>query len=90
MSDALTISLPPELVEQIAQRAAALLAEQTSGPRPWLDVDGAARHLGYADNLGRGRRRIYDLVSRRELEPRRDGKRLLFRCVDLDSYLEGT
>ncbi len=90
MSDALTISLPPELVEQIARRAADLLAERTAGPGPWLDVTAAAKHLGYSDDLARGRRRIYDLTSRRELEPRRDGKRLLFRPADLDRYVEGT
>jgi len=88
VSDALTISLPPELVEQIARRAADLLAEQHRAPEPWLDVTDAAKHLGYGDNVERGKRRVYDLVSRRELEPRRDGKRLLFRPADLDAYLE--
>jgi len=86
----LALQLPDDLLDEIAARVLARLAEQTTGPSPWLDVDGAARHLGYADNLPRGRRRIYDLVSRRELEPRRDGKRLLFRPTDLDRYLEET
>ncbi len=89
MTAPLTISLPPELVDQVVDTVLARLAEQATGPSPWLDVDGGARHIGY-DNLARGRRRIYDLVSRRELEPRRDGKRLLFRPADLDRYLEGT
>jgi len=86
----LALQLPDELLDEIAQRAAALLAEQARAPEPWVDVDGAARHLGYSDNVERGKRRIYDLVSRGELHPERDGKRLLFRPADLDRYLKGT
>jgi len=84
----LAVQLPDELLDEIAHRAAALLADQRTQPSPWLDVDGAARHVGYTDNLTRGRRRIYDLVSRGELQPRRDGKRLLFKAEALDRYLE--
>lgn len=85
----LALQLPDELLDEIARRAADLLAEQHRAPEPWLDVTAAAKHLGYGDDLLRGRRRVYDLVSRSELQPRRDGKRLLFRPADLDAYLDG-
>lgn len=90
MSD-LTLALPDELLEQLAERVAALLAAQAPpAPEAWLDVDGAARHLGYADNPQRGRRRIYDLTSARETNAfpvHRDGSRLLFKATELDAWL---
>jgi excisionase family DNA binding protein len=85
--------LPPELVEEIAARAAAILASQ----RPqlpddtWLDAEAAARYLGYGeDRARRGRQRIYDLVSQRRLRFAKDGSRLLFRRAWLDAYAAGT
>ena len=82
-AQALTVSVPDELLEQIAQRAAAILAEQQppSAP-PWLSTDQAADYLACKPA------RIHDLVQLRKLEPRRDGRRLLFRREDLDAYLE--
>ena len=88
MTAPLAVQLPDELLDEIAHRAAAILAEQARGPHPWLDVDGAAKHLGYGDNVERGKRRVYDLVSRDLLKPRRDGARLVFRPGDIDAYLE--
>jgi excisionase family DNA binding protein len=79
---ALAIDLPPELVEQIAQRAANLVVERQPTASPWLDADGAAAYLAT------GRDRIYDLVQLGKLDPCRDGRRLLFRPDDLDAYLE--
>ena len=80
---AVELNFPDELLEQIAQRAAAILAErQAPVTSPWLDADGAAEHL--ATN----RERIYDLVALERLTPKRDGRRLLFRREDLDAYLE--
>ncbi len=90
MSEPLALTLPDALVDQVAERVLAILAErEATVPAAWLDVTAAARHLGYADNVERGRRRVYDLTSRGELTPRRDGSRLLFRPADLDRYLEG-
>ncbi len=83
MSD-LALTVPDELLERIAQRAAELVAErQAASVSPWLDADGAAAHLATS------RGRIYDLVQLRKLTPRRDGRRLLFRPDELDAYLEG-
>jgi excisionase family DNA binding protein len=82
-ANTLTLDVPPELVEKIAQRAAEILAaRQTSTASPWLDTKGAADHLACRTD------RIHDLVQLGRLTPRRDGRRLLFRRADLDSYLE--
>jgi excisionase family DNA binding protein len=80
---ALVLAVPAEAVEQIARRAAAILAEhETPRAVPWLDTKGAAQYLSC------GTDRIHDLVALRKLTPRRDGRRLLFRPADLDAYVE--
>ena len=88
MTAPLALQLPDDLLDEIARRAADLLAERTARPEPWLSVAGAAEHLGYNGNVERGKRRVYDLVSRGELHPKRDGTRLVFRPSDIDNYLQ--
>jgi len=79
----LAVELPDELVEQIAQRAAAILAErQPTTASPWLNVVEAA------DRLRCGKDRIYDLIALGKLTPRRDGRRVLLHRDDIDDYLE--
>jgi excisionase family DNA binding protein len=70
--DALAERLAPRLVDRLAQR---------NGAPTWLDAAGAAEYMATS------RERVYDLVQLRKLEPRRDGRRLLFRRADLDAYL---
>jgi excisionase family DNA binding protein len=75
---ALSIELPPELVEQIARRA----AELVPGPStPWLNTHSAAEYLDCPPS------RIHDLRALGKLAPHKDGSRLLFRREDLDDYL---
>jgi excisionase family DNA binding protein len=86
LDGALTAALGPlvdMLVERVAERAAELLPP-AANQSPWLDADGAA------DYIAASRDRIYDLVALRKLEPRRDGRRLLFRRDELDAYLEAS
>jgi excisionase family DNA binding protein len=78
----LELELTPEQEEALAQRVAELLAERQSPPSTWLDTEGAAEYLATS------RDRIHDLAAAGRLEPRRDGRRLLFRRADLDAYLE--
>ena len=78
----LTVELTPDQFDAIAQRVAELLTPQTAPPAEWLNTTGSARHLACT------RGRLYDLVQLGLLEPRRDGRRLLFRRSDLDAYLE--
>jgi hypothetical protein len=81
----LTIDLPPELVEDLAERVARILAADSTPPEPWVTVKDAAAHLACKPQ------RVYDLCSRRDatrLPHRKDGSRLLFRLSELDRYLE--
>jgi excisionase family DNA binding protein len=79
----LALQLPAELLEQIARRAADILAErQPTTASPWLNVTEAA------DRLRCGKDRIYDLIALGKLTPRRDGRRVLLHRDDIDAYLE--
>lgn len=89
---AVTLSMPDAVLDAIAQRVAAMLAdEQHTPPRapdPWIGVDEAARYLACK------RSRVYSEVARAK-DPRhpnpipheRDGQRLLFRRGDLDEWV---
>jgi excisionase family DNA binding protein len=81
----LSLTLPPDALEAIAQRAAEILAQQIGNQptSPYLNVDEAAAYLRCS------RQAIYDRVSQRALEPARDGRRLLFHRDQLDAYLQG-
>lgn len=76
----LTIVLTDEQVEQIARRAADLLADRQQAS-PFLSADEAAEYLRCK------KARVYDLVQLGQLVPVRDGRRVLFRRSDLDRYL---
>jgi excisionase family DNA binding protein len=74
--------LSPEAADRFAERIADELAARLAPPTaPYLSVDQAAEYLAC------GKRRIYDLVEREAITYYRDGKRLLFRRADLDSYV---
>jgi excisionase family DNA binding protein len=79
----LSIVLPEELVELVAERAAMLLADsRPAGPEPWLGVEEAASYLACSTS------RIYTLVSARRIPYHKDGSRLLFRRSQLDAWVE--
>ncbi len=80
----LSVDLPDELVEQIAQRAAAILAdrEPSTASLGYLDVAGAADFLVCPPS------RIYALTSANRLPVHRDGSRLLFDPQELRGYVK--
>lgn len=80
----LTIDLPPEMIEQIASRAAELVAarKQNGEPDAWLSVAEAADYLRCSAG------RIYQLVSARRIPFAKDGSRTLFRRSALDLWVE--
>jgi hypothetical protein len=79
------VELTPDQLDAIAELVAARIAPRSSVDAPtWLDTRGAAEYI--AGSTGR----VHDLVQLGKLVPRRDGRRLLFRRVDLDAYLEGS
>ena len=83
MSDELSLTLPAELVDRIAARAAQLVVDQLeqNGRNGFLDVPGAAAFLSCPES------RIYALVSARRLPVHRDGSRLLFDPAELRDYV---
>jgi excisionase family DNA binding protein len=85
MSEPLSLPLPAELVEAIAQRAAALVLERLEPADDWLDAGAAAAYLGVS--VGQ----VRNLVSEGRL-PRHGpkGHRLRFRRSELDAYCQGT
>jgi excisionase family DNA binding protein len=85
LATALLAELDEDALEVLADRLAPLLAARLNAEEPtspWLNAEDAARYLACS------RDRLYDLVQLGKLEPRRDGRRLLFKRTDLDAYLE--
>ena len=84
----LTLVVPDELLQALAERTAALLAERLPpAPRtesPWLDFDGALAYLGFS------RDRLYKLTAARAIpfRKKRDGQGLLFHRDELDRWVE--
>ncbi|MEK6251254.1 MAG: hypothetical protein AABM43_04795 [Actinomycetota bacterium] len=79
----LTLDLPPELIDAIAERVAAILAER-QGPTDdgWLR---GAEAIG--DYIGAPRSRVYALASARRLAVHHDGSALIARRSELDAWL---
>lgn len=79
-----SLSLPPEVIDLIVERAVSVLADRVrqEEPEPWIGVEEAAAHLACS------RKRVYDLVAQRRIRVRRDGRRLLFRRSWLDAALD--
>lgn len=82
--DALLAELDDQALDQLAERLAPRLARRLgSAPAPsWLNTKQTAEYLAAPVS------RVHDLVALGLLEPRRDGRRLLFKRTDLDNYLE--
>jgi excisionase family DNA binding protein len=79
----LSVDLPDALVEQIAERAAEIVAAgATTTDAGYLDVKAAADFLSCPTS------RIYALVSADRLPVHRDGSRLLFDRTELRRYVE--
>jgi len=79
-----TFTLPPQVIEAIAQRAAAIMAETAAEHRsPWLTVEEAADYLRWP------KQRLYKLTAARHGIPhRRHRNRLLFHREELDDWLD--
>jgi excisionase family DNA binding protein len=85
-SSGLQLALPAEVLDQVAERAAAIVIEQlreelAPAPSPWLDVAGAAEYIAAPVS------RIYALVSADRIPFHRDGSRLLFHRDELDAWI---
>jgi excisionase family DNA binding protein len=79
----LSLTLPAEWIEAVAERAAAIVAEQLADQvdTGFLDVAGAAEFLAC------GKDRVYALVSAKRIPHHRDGSRLLFERAELRAWV---
>jgi excisionase family DNA binding protein len=84
----IALAVPEELVQALAERTAALVAERLAPvpqtESPWLDFEGAMTYLGFS------RDRLYKLTAARAIpfRKKRDGQGLLFRRDELDRWVE--
>jgi excisionase family DNA binding protein len=81
---AISFNVADELVEQIARRAAELVAEGSNEPTEDGWLRGAERIAAYIDAP---RSRVYALVSARRIPVHRDGSALIARRSELDRWL---
>ena len=88
MQAELTLSLPDELLQALAQRVAEAMLEQTGAQpateSPWLDFKSAMSYLGFSRN------KLYKLTAARAIPFRKkeDGQGLLFHRDELNRWLE--
>jgi excisionase family DNA binding protein len=84
----LTIALPDQLAEAIAQRAAVLVLEHlrktSSEDSPLMTIPEAAAYLRCK------RQRIDDLLSARRLTRHKDGRRTLISRSELENHVSAT
>jgi excisionase family DNA binding protein len=83
-----TITLPPQLAEPIARRAAQLVLLQLGEH----EQNGASEYLTIpeaADLLRARRHRVDDLLSKGVLTRVKDGSRTLIARAELEAYLRG-
>jgi excisionase family DNA binding protein len=79
---ALTFELPDEVIDVLAERVGAILAERhVDEPGGYLDVAAAAQFIACPTS------RIYALVSANRIPHHRDGSRLLFDRGELRDYV---
>lgn len=87
----LTFSLPAEVVEAIAERAAEIVLARLGDGREserwpdWMSVETAARYLDVSPE------RVRKLVARREIPFSQEAKgcRVFLRRSDLDAWMDG-
>jgi len=83
----LSLELPPEVVqaitEEVMRQVRAELLAGIGSESEFLDTKEAAAFLRSSTQ------RVYDLVSKRQLRPHKDGSRNLFRRSELEDYLRG-
>jgi excisionase family DNA binding protein len=76
----LSVTLPPEELEALAQRIADVLEDRRDDG--FLNANGAAEYLGLS------RKAVYALVERRKLPHHRPAGRLLFDRAELRAWVD--
>ncbi|MDP9261398.1 MAG: helix-turn-helix domain-containing protein, partial [Actinomycetota bacterium] len=83
----LTLTVPEELLDTLAERVARLLAGRLAPPAPsspWLDLEAALEYLPFT------RDQLYKLTAARAIpfRKKREGQGLLFHRSELERWLE--
>jgi excisionase family DNA binding protein len=80
----LSVAVPPELFEAIAERAAELVLERQPmlEPSPFMTIPEATEYI-----RAKSRQRVDDLLSSGRLTRHKDGSRTLVSRSELDEYL---
>ena len=82
----LTLLVPDELLQALAELVAARVRELPPAPEPspWLDFEGAREYLRFS------RDQLYKLTAARAIpfRKKRDGQGLLFHREELDRWLQ--
>jgi excisionase family DNA binding protein len=87
MAEPLTLTLPAELVEQLAAQVADLVAARLSAAQPaaspWMNFQQACSYLGFSKD------KLYRLCAARAIAVRKkeNGQGLLFHRDELDDWL---
>lgn len=80
------LELPTDVLDEIAARAAALIADSAApAPEPWLNVDQAAEHMAMSKS------QLYTLCSQQKrngIPVLKEGSRSYFRASELDAWRE--
>jgi len=82
--NAFAIDLGDEFVEQVARRAADLIAERQAAPQEDAWLRGADKIAAYIDCP---RSRVYALASAHRIPIHRDGSALIAKRSELDQWL---
>jgi hypothetical protein len=78
MGESLSLDVPPELVEAIAERAAELVLERRSNRTPWMTRPEAAAYMRLPESR---------LEKDRGIPCHHEGRRVLYHRGELDAYL---
>jgi excisionase family DNA binding protein len=86
LSEKITLTPPPELLDAVAERVANLLGPTTQPEEgsPWLDVVGACAYTGLSKDA------LYKLTAARAIPFRKkaSGQGLRFHRDELDAWME--
>lgn len=85
----LSLSLPPEALEQLADLVAnRMSAWVTPRPEPYMDAKEAAYYIGYRGD--KPSKKMSELALAGKVRGYRDGANRIFKRADLDTYVEAS
>lgn len=80
----MSLTVPDDFVEAVAQRVAAILAERETTTAEWVTADAVAEHLGLS------RVRCYELAKAGMPHERIGARSMRFQIDAVDAWVAGT